>query len=373
MALALDNAQAPPRIDKLFMVMAKKGASDLHLKFRQPPIIRISGALQALKSDPLTDRQIETLIFEILSDQQKEMFEERGSLDMGYEFGEHERVRINVYRQRGHISVAARLVKSQPPTFQEINLPPELEKLSRFRAGLVLVCGATGCGKSTTLAAVLDHINQNRRCHILTIEDPIEFSYQDKKSFVSQREIGLDVDSWADALKYALREDPDVILVGEMRDQDTFQAGISCAETGHLVMGTLHSSSVSQTMNRVLEMFPSERHAMVRQALASNLRAIIVQMLLPAAKEGVRVAPALEMLFMTPVARQLIVRGEDSKLNDLIAAKSDDGSRSMTVSIAELVNQDMVLRKVALEHAPNREQLEMALRGISVDVGRIIG
>ena len=365
--------QAPARIDKLFLVMAKKGASDLHLKHDQPPLLRISGALHPLNSDPLTDRQLEKLVYEILSDKQRETFEQIGSLDMGYEFAEHERVRINIFRQRGHISLAARLVKSKAPTFQEINLPPQLEKLSSLRTGLVLVCGPTGCGKSTTLAAVLDHINQTRRCHILTIEDPIEFSYTDKKSYVNQREIGLDVPTWQAALKYALRQDPDVILVGEMRDSDTFQAGVQCAETGHLVMGTLHSSSVSQTVGRILEMFPSEKHPMIRQALASNLRAIIVQMLLPGAQEGLRVAPALEILFMNAMARQLIIKGEDNKLGDLIRASTAEGCCSMTQSIAELVNKDLVLRKVALEHAPNKEQLEMELRGITVDSGRIIG
>lgn len=371
--MGMVNKGGEAQIDKLFAVMAKANASDLHLKFGQPPILRIAGALQMLKSDPLTDEQISKLVFDILTDKQKKAFEETGSLDLGHEFNENERVRMNVYRQRGHISVSARRVQSEAPTFASMNLPPDLEKICSYHQGLVLVCGATGCGKSTTLAAIIGKINATRRCHILTIEDPIEFSYKDDKAIVSQREVGLDVPTWADALRYAVREDPDVILVGEMRDPDTFQAGMASSETGHLVMGTLHSNSVSQTVHRILEMFPPERHPMVRQALASNLRAIIVQMLIPAAVEGVQVVPALEILFMGPVARQLITRGEDSKISDLIRGKTDDGSRSMTYSIAELVNQDKVLRKVALQYAPNREQLEMALRGISVDEGRIIG
>ncbi|HRU06355.1 MAG TPA: PilT/PilU family type 4a pilus ATPase [Candidatus Brocadiia bacterium] len=364
-----EQKSSEARIDKLFQLMEKKGASDLHLKYGQPPILRIGRVLQALKMDPLTDNQIMKLVNEILSPQQQMILQERGSLDIGHEFAENQRVRLNIYRQRGHISVAARLVKSRIPSFEELNLPPEMAKLGQFHSGLVLVCGPTGCGKSTTLASVIEYINQNQRLHIITIEDPIEFSYTDQKSYIDQREIGLDVATWGDALKYALREDPDVILVGEMRDPDTFQAGVACAETGHLVLGTLHSGSVSQTITRILEMFPPERHAMIRQALAQNLRAIVVQMLMPAAKEGIKVVPAIELLFVTPVARQMIMKGEELKLDDLVRTKSDDGSRSMTQSIAELVQKDMVLRRVALERAPNREQLEMALRGIQVNVG----
>ena len=368
-----DNGARENRIDKLFTIMIKQNASDLHLKNDQPPILRISGQLQTLKSDPLTDRQIQKLVYEVLSPQQQAVFEDIGSLDLSYEFADKQRVRMNVFRQRGHVSLAARRVHSNIPTFKELYLPEQLADIASFNTGLVLVCGPTGCGKSTTLAAMLEYINGNRRLHILTIEDPIEYSHRDRKSFINQREVGLDVPSWDSALKYMVREDPNVILIGEMRDPNTIHAGMAASETGHLVMGTLHSRDVPQTVSRILEMFPAERHHVIREGLAQNLRAIIVQMLLPAAVEGVRVVPALEILMVNPLARQLIRRGEENKLGDLVRANTSDGSQAMVQAIADLVNKDLVLRKVALRLAPNREQLEMALRGISVDSGRIIG
>ena len=237
----------------------------------------------------------------------------------------------------------------------------------------MLVVGATGTGKSTTLAAMIQQINMRRRCHILTMEDPIEYSYKDAKSFVNQREIGLDVPDWQSALKYAMREDPNVILIGEMRDPDTFQAGLSAAETGHLVFGTLHASTCGQIFGRILEMFPTDKHPMIRQSLSINLRAAIAQLLLPSCKEGLHMVPAVEVLICTPIVQSLILRGEEQKIPQVIRGGVNDGMQDMTSAIAKLVNDEMVLRKVALEMAPNREQLDMALRGIAVDVGRIIG
>ncbi len=362
-----------PQIEKLFKVMVRQKASDLHLKEGQAPVLRIGGTLHTLKSEPLTDRQIKSLGYELLSKEQAARFEENGSLDFAREFGGGWRVRINVFRQRGHISIACRLVQMNIPTFEELYLPPTLRKLAEYHTGLVLVVGATGTGKSTTLAAMIQHINDSRRCHILTIEDPIEYSYKDNKALISQREIGLDVTDWLSALKYAMREDPDVILIGEMRDPDTFYAGLTAAETGHLVFGTLHASNAVQAFARILEMFPPDKHRMVRQGLSTNLRAIVAQMLLPSCKEGVGVVPAVETMLCTSVVRNLIAKGEEAKVNEVIRGGANEGMQSMTEAIAKLVNDDMVLRKDALERAPNRERLDMALRGIAVDVGKIIG
>lgn len=362
-----------PRIEKLFKIMVRQKASDLHLKVGQPPLLRIGGRLHAVKSDALTDRHIQRLVYELWSPEQIALFEEHGSLDFSLEFGGGWRVRINVYRQRGHISVACRLVVMNIPSFEELNLPPGLSKIAEYPSGLVLVVGATGCGKSTTLAAMIQHINSNRRCHILTIEDPIEYSYKDGKSYINQREIGLDVPNWGSALKYAMREDPDVILIGEMRDPDTFAAGLTAAETGHLVFGTLHAPNCTQTFARILEMFPAEKHPMIRHALSANLRAIVAQMLLPASKEGLHVVPAVEILFCNAIVRNLIAKGEEPKLADVIRGGANEGMQDMTMAIAKLVNDDLVLRREALAKAPNRERLDMALRGISVDVGKIIG
>jgi len=365
--------RSEPRIDKLFKIMVRQQASDMHLKFQQPPILRIRGLLQVLKSEPLNDRQIEGLVFELLGEEQINVFKQLGSLDFAHEFDDGWRVRINVYRQRGHTSVSCRLVQRVIPTFEELHLPGTLRRIAEYPTGLVLVVGATGTGKSTTLAAMIQHINETRRCHILTIEDPIEYAYKDGKSFVDQREIGLDVGSWSEALKYAMREDPDVILVGEMRDPDTFHAGMTAAETGHLVFGTLHASDCSQVIGRILEMFPQEQHHMLRRGLAMNLRAVVSQLLLPSCKEGVNRVPAVEVLICTPIVKSLLLRGEENKLPEVIRGGKQEGMQTVTQAIADLVNKDLVLRKVALDMAPNRDRLNMALRGIDIGAGKIIG
>jgi len=353
--------------------MVRQGASDLHLKVGQPPILRIHGTLHPLKSDPLTDAQLKGLIYELLTQEQIARFEEQGSFDLADEFEGGWRVRINVYHQRGHIGAACRLVQMKIPTYEELHLPPVLSRIAEFPTGLVLVVGATGTGKSTSLAAMIQQINETRRCHILTVEDPIEYSYKDAKSFVNQREIGLDVPDWVSAMKYAMRQDPNVILIGEMRDPDTFQAGLTAAETGHLVFGTLHAATCGQAFGRILEMYTPDKHPMIRQSLAANLRAVIAQLLLPSCKEGIRMVPAVEILICTPIVRTLILRGEEQKIPQVIQGGANDGMIDITTSIAKLVNEDFVLRKVAMEMAPNRERLDMALRGIAVDVGKIIG
>jgi len=363
----------PPRIEKLFNIMARKKASDLHLKQDQPPLLRIGGTVLPLKSEPLTDRQIKQLAYELFTPRMQDIFEREGSIDFATEFGDGYRTRINVFRQRGHISIACRLVTSKIPSMADLHLPETLKKIAEFPQGLVLLVGPTGTGKSTTLATMIQHINLNRRCHILTIEDPIEYSYKDDKAIINQREIGIDVSDWLAALKYAMREDPDVILVGEMRDPDTFFAGMTAAETGHLVFGTLHASNVVQTFSRILELFPADREAGLRQGLAGNLRAIIAQMLFPSCLEGVNVVPALEIMICNSVITNLITKGEESKINHLINSGESEGMQSMTQAIAKLVQADMVLRRDALEKAPNKERLEMALRGINVDMGKIIG
>ncbi len=362
-----------PKIEKLFKIMVRQNASDLHMKVQQPPVLRIGGVLRSLKSDLLTDAQIQKLVYELLKPDQIAAFERIGSFDFSHEFEGGWRVRINVYKQRGHISVACRLVQSRIPTIEELHLPPSLVKIAEIPIGLVLVVGATGTGKSTTLAAMIQHINNTRRCHILTVEDPIEYSFKDNKSLVNQREIGIDVPDWLSALKYGMREDPNVILIGEMRDPETLQAGLTAAETGHLVFGTLHASNCYQAFSRMLEMFPVEKHPAIRQGLSANLAAIIAQMLLPSAREGIRMVPAVEVLICNSVVKNLIGRGEDEKIAEVIRGSSSDGMQDMTAAFAKLVKEETVLRKVALENAPNRERLEMELRGISSDRGKIIG
>lgn len=355
-----------PKVDKLFKIMVRQKASDLHMKVGQPPILRIGGVLRGLKSEPMNDAQIQKLFFELLREDQIQQFYKNGSLDFAHEFEGGWRVRINIFSQRGHTSAACRLVQMRIPTLDELHLPKQLLRIAEIPVGLVLVVGATGSGKSTSLAAMVQHLNSTRRCHILTVEDPIEYAFKDDKALINQREIGLDIFDWQSALKYAMREDPNVILVGEMRDPETFQAGITAAETGHLVFGTLHASTCSQTFSRILEMFPSEKHPMIRQGLSSNLRAVIAQMLLPSSKPGVNMVPSVEILLVNSVVRTFIARGEEDKIQEVIRAGASEGMQDMTAAIAQLVKDDLVLRKVALENAPNRERLEMELRGISL-------
>ena len=377
MAIIEVPAEAAPsgaRIDKLFRIMVRQEASDLHLKQGRPPILRIKGMLQPLKSDPLTDAQIAKLVSELFSEDQAAQFKEQGSLDLAHEFDDGWRVRINVYHQRGHLSVACRLVQKEIPTYEQLHLPPQISKIPEIHQGLVIITGATGTGKSTTLAAMVQQINENRRCHILTVEDPIEYSYTDEKAYINQREIGIDGPDWLSALKFAMREDPDVILIGEMRDPETFQAGLSAAETGHLVFGSMHAADCRQVFGRIMEMFPTEKHSMIRQSLAANLRAILAQLLIPAAKEGVHMVPAVEIMFANSFVRALIMRGEDDKISDVIQGGGQEGMQDITQALADLVQKDWVLRRVALDYAPNKDRLQMVLRGISTGGGgQIIG
>lgn len=353
-----------PQIVKLFRFMREKGASDLHVKAGRPPMLRLAGSIRPLDLEALSEEQAEKFVREILTPDQEETLRTTGSVDFAYEFGKRERVRVNVFRQRGALSLAARLVNSDIPTLDDLNLPPAVAKTATYPQGLVLVCGVTGSGKSTTLASIIQKINEGRRCHILTIEDPIEYVYEDAKGFVNQREMGLDVFSWTDALRAAVREDPDVILVGEMRDPETFAAGLSAAETGHLVFGTLHAASAGQIFGRIYDMFSPERQPIIRQGLAFNLRAVICQKLVTSCVDGVSVVPAVEIMFNTPTIRELIRKGEEKKVPDIVKSSAVDEMQDFTTSLADLVERSLVAANVALEIAPNREELQMALRGI---------
>ena len=257
-----------PAINKFFKAAIKVDASDLHLKVGMPPKLRIQGFLKATTGDVMTEDKMEKLIFEILSEGQKTFFLENGALDFAWQVGKADRFRVNIFRQRGAISLAARHITSDIPPFESLNVPPVVEKIAGNHDGLILVTGPTGCGKSTTIASMIDHINSTRACHIVTIEDPLEFLHNDKKAIVSQREIGIDVPNYDDALRSLMRQDPDVVLVGEIRDNETLTASMRAAETGHLVFGTLHSNSAAQTIQRILDLFPQEERELARQTFA---------------------------------------------------------------------------------------------------------
>ena len=356
-----------PEVNKLFRMVMKHEGSDLHLKVGLPPMMRLRGEIRQMQMPPLTQDDMERLLFPIMGERQHKQLEEDGGADFAHVVGQDEcRFRVNLFKQRGHLSLVARRVNNKIPTFDKLYLPPSIEKLCKYDQGMIILAGVTGSGKSTTIASMLDYINERERVHILTIEDPIEYTFVDRKAVVNQREVGIDVIDWHVALKHAVREDPDIILVGELRDKDTFEAGINAAETGHLVFGTIHASSSASTISRILDLFPPDMHNAIRQALAFNLKAIVCQKLLPSIKPGVQRVPTNEIMIMNPTIKELIIKSEDKKLPDAIRIGFLEGMLDFTESLRLLCETGLVDRAAALEVAPNPEQLKMALKGIKV-------
>ena len=362
-----------PKLDKYFRAMMKADASDLHLKPGQVPYIRVQTRILPARAEKLSAEELDEMIFELMDEKQQAMYIETGNMDLAYEVTGSDRFRINVYRQRGETAMAVRRVTKEIPDFEALHLPPTMQTIAEGHQGLVLLSGPTGCGKSTTIASMLEHINKTRACHVVTIEDPIEYLYEDKKALVNQRAIGIDVNSFDAALRALMREDPDVVLIGEMRDRETFQAALQVAETGHLVFGTVHASSAPQTIGRILDLFPAESRHLARQTLAFNLRTIICQKLLPCVVEGISRVPALEIMLTNPSIRQLILEERDGELSDVIRAHEQDGMLSFTKSLLDLIERDFVDPKVAYEAAPNVEELKMRMKGISSSHGGLVG
>lgn len=356
-----------PEVNKLFRMVMKHEGSDLHLKVGLPPMMRLKGVIRQMEMKPLSQEDMERLLYPILQPRTREVLDKTGGTDFAHVIGQDEcRFRVNLFKQRGRLSLVARRVNTKIPTFEGLHLPPSIEKLCHFDQGLIILAGITGSGKSTTIASMLDYINERERVHILTIEDPIEFMFTDKKAVINQREVGLDVSDWGTALKHAVRQDPDIILVGEMRDQDTFEAGIHAAETGHLVFGTIHASGAASTIGRILDLFPADMHHAVRQSLAFNLKAVVCQKLLASIKPGVQRVPTNEIMVINPTIRDLIIKGEDKKLSDAIRIGFVEGMLDFTESLRQLVERGDITKETALEVAPNPEQLKMAFKGIKV-------
>ncbi|MCK4626082.1 MAG: PilT/PilU family type 4a pilus ATPase [Phycisphaerae bacterium] len=354
-----------PRLHEYFRAMSKEGASDLHLKADAAARLRLGTKIIPVKGKPLSGDEIAAMAEEILDERQRAFFAEIGSIDVAEELEGADRFRINIYRQRGKVSIAVRRVSRLIPSFGELNLPPQIRSIAENISGVVLVAGITGSGKSTTIAAMIEHINQTRPCHVVTIEDPIEYLYTDKKALINQREVGIDVPDFASALKYLMREDPDVVLIGEMRDRETFAAALQAAETGHLVFGTIHSSGAAQTIGRILDLFDADSRDLIRQSLGFNLRAIICQRLLPCLAKGIDRVPAVEILLNNPSARQMIEEKRDAELSEVIRSGEHEGMQDFTASLLELIEKDYVDPKVAYEAAPNPDELKMRLKGIS--------
>jgi len=361
-----------PELNKFFKAAIKTRASDLHLKVGQSAKLRLYGRLKKTTGEVITEKRMEELVFEILSPDQKEFFLVHGTLDFAHEVDGEHRFRTNLFRQRGMISLAARRVNTVIPPFEQLHLPPILEKISESRQGLVLVVGPTGCGKTTTIASIIDHINRTRSCHIITVEDPIEYLFKDKKAIVSQREIGIDVKDFDEALAYLMRQDPDVVFIGEMRDAKTVTAGMRAAETGHLVFGTMHSTNAPQAVHRLLDMFPQNERNLIRQTLSLTIKAIISQVLLPCLKEGVDRIPAVEVLIANPTARKLISEEREADLPSVIRSSQEEGMQDITYNLCELVKDGFIDPKDAYKYAPNAEELKMALKGIRTTASGIL-
>ena len=363
----------PPEIDKLCKALIKSGGSDLHLKVGLVPKLRVHGVLKNTNAEVMTLKAVEDMVFEIMTPSQKEYFLENGSLDFAHQLGAMDRFRCNVFRQRGGVSFVARHISGNIPPFESLNLPPIVQQLAdTTHDGLILVTGPTGCGKSTTIASMIDHINRTRSCHIVTIEDPIEFLYADDKAIVSQREIGIDVPDYHDALRGLMRQDPDVVLIGEMRDNETLTAAMRAAETGHLVFGTLHAASASQTIQRILDLFPQEERDLARQTFALTMRGIISQQLLPGLKPDAKRVPATEILIANSIVRKLLQEEREADIPAVIRACQNEGMQDYTESLRLLVHDEWVDYKLAMQYAPNKEELKMALKGIRASSGSIL-
>jgi twitching motility protein PilT len=361
-------------IDRLFEALVRVSGSDLHLKADQPPIIRVKGSLTPLKHPKIDDARMRQLCMPILNERQKAIFVEEGGVDFAHTCvvdGVKWRFRVNLLTQQGSMGMVARRVNNKIPDFKGLYLPDSIERLCVLDQGMVLLAGVTGSGKSTTIGSMLNYINRTYRKHILTLEDPIEFVFTEDKCLINQREIGQDVKNFEIGMKHAVREDPDIILVGELRDVETFKTAIHAAETGHLVFGTIHAASAASCIGRILDLFPQEEHASIRSAIAFNMKGIIAQKLLraegPRAKElGLSRVPVCEVMFIDVLIRKYVLEEQDHLIADHIKKSFRDGMQDFTQSLKSLIDQGLIDRHDAMEIAPNREALEMALKGIGV-------
>ncbi len=356
-------------IDRLFEALVKLNGSDLHLKADQPPIIRVKGTLQPLKHPKIDDARMRQICMPIMSDRQRKIFEEEGGVDFAHTCvvdGVRWRFRVNLLTQQGAMGMVARRVNNTIPDFKGLFLPDSIERLCVLDQGMVLLAGVTGSGKSTTIGSMLNYINRTYRKHILTLEDPIEFVFTEDKCLINQREIGSDVKNFEIGMKHAVREDPDIILVGELRDVETFKTAIHAAETGHLVFGTIHAASASSCIGRILDLFPQEEHASIRSAIAFNMKGIIAQKLLKSIRPGVSRVPICEVMFFDVLVRKYVLEEQDHLIADHIKKSFRDGMQDFTQSLKSLIDQQLIDRHDAMEIAPNREALEMALKGIGV-------
>jgi twitching motility protein PilT len=356
----------------IFAAMVKEEASDLFLKVGVPPAVRCVGRVVSMGGNPLTEENMMEIFGEVCDDVAKKRFAEKGEVDIAYEIYGVGRFRANLFRQRGYIGMVFRHIKANVPTMEDLNLPSDqLKKLAMLPRGLVLVTGTAGSGKSTTIASMINYINETEERHIITMEDPIEFTYTDKKCVIDQREVGQDTDSFVSALKNAVRQSPDVIFIGEMRDLDTMNAAINAAETGHLVFSTLHSLNAMQTVDRIVQLFPTHHHNFLQLQLAQLLEGVISQRLIPT-KDGTARMPAIEIMMATPTVQELLLHGKTRELYKALKEGSYYGCLTYNQSLKNMLERDLITLEDALSAADSPDELKLELRGISKDNQRSI-
>lgn len=357
----------------LLELAVQNGASDIHLKSNRPANLRIRGSLDAVDMDPINVNQILEFIEVSCPGSFYERWQLENQVDYSYKLDEVGRFRVNAFYQRGSPSMVFRHVKDIPPTFEDLNHDPGvLVDLCKHKDGILLVCGPTGSGKSSTLAAMLNWINHNLDKHIVTLEDPIEFNYTDEKSVFNQREVGIDTPTFAHGMKAVLRQDPDIILIGEMRDAETFNTALSAAETGHYVFATLHSSNAQQAIQRLFEFYPPDQHLGLRRQVAGALRGTVTQRLVPSLDKSTRM-PVMEIFIVDNLARSAISEGQFEKIPSVIDAAADSGSKSFNKDLYRLIKAGSITKQTGLQYSPNPKALEMNLKGIFLSSGGIVG
>jgi len=356
-------------VDRYFRALVKLEGSDLHMRVGRPPTVRVRNELRPLNRPNIDEEEMVRLLVPMMNERQLRIFDDEGGADFAHTAnvdGVIWRFRVNLLKQLGQMGMVARRVNNKIPDFKGLFLPPSVETLCFFDQGMILLAGVTGSGKSTTIASMLNFVNQRERVHILTLEDPIEFVFTEDKALINQREIGIDVKDFKIAMKHAVRQDPDIMLVGEMRDEETFMTAIHAAETGHLVFGTIHASTAPSTIGRILDLFPEEMHNAIRSAIAFNMKGIMAQKLLRSIKPGVQRVPTCEIMTFSPMIRKLVLEGDDHKLPDAIRIGAADGMQDFTMSLKQLIDDGLIDRPTAFEVAPNPDALKMALKGINV-------
>ncbi len=353
-------------IHRLLLKMVEVEASDLHLKIGSPPMLRVAATLHRLELPNLAAENTESLLKPLIPSRLLAQLDREGGVDFSYTC-DHGRYRCNVFHAGGGLHAAIRRVNSRIPDFELLHLPKIYRHVAdHVQDGLVIICGVTGSGKSSTLASIINHMNHHRAYNMITIEDPVEYLFAPQKSVISQREVGLDVSDFPTALRGAVRQDPDLIVIGEMRDKETLLAGLMAAETGHLVFATLHTTDTVQAFSRILEFFPTDQHPFIRSCLANGLRAVMAQRLLPSTKADVKVVPATEVLLASPSVSDRIRGGQEEDLYAIIADSTHDGMHTFTDSLQRLVTENYVDLKTAEEFAPHPEQLHSRIHGIAV-------